>query len=253
MRYPIDRERITMARLFSWALALGLLLFVPIAAASAHGNGTFYIDPSQVDLDHLLAPPPALGSAAETQDLAAVVAAEANRTADQAVAAEEDHDRTVFRFADVMGPGFTPQNLPFATKFFQRVFSDQNKIVHQAKIYFDRPRPFVVDSNLTPMISAKPTPSYPSGHTTFAYVMAILLANMVPEKAVPIFDRAAAYGYNRVVAGAHFPTDVEAGRIAATVIDSVFFHEPRFMTDFVRARAEIRQALKLPPVPAARP
>ena len=240
-------------RLCSCLLAAGLLAFIQTAHASTHSDGTFYIEPSQVDLDHLLAPPPALGSAAETTDLKAVMDAEQNRTAEQAVAAEEDHQRTVFRFADVMGTGFTPQNLPFAAKFFQRVFSDQNKIVKETKTYFARPRPFVVNSNLTPMVYPKATPSYPSGHTTFAYVMAILLANMVPEKAVPIFDRAAQYGYNRVVAGAHFPTDVEAGRIAGTVIDSVFFHEPRFMTDFIRARTEVRQALKLPPMPTSTP
>jgi acid phosphatase (class A) len=242
-----------MARRSSWLLALGLLACIPTAPALAHSNGTFYIDPSQVDLDHLLPPPPALGSAAETADMAAVMQAEKDRTADAAVAAEADHERTIFRFADVMGPDFTPQNLPFATKFFQRVFSDQNKVVKETKAYFKRPRPYVVDSNLTPMVSPKSTPSYPSGHTTFAYVMAILLANMVPEKAVPIFDRAAEYGYNRVVAGAHFPTDIEAGRIAGTVIDSVFFHEPRFMVDFDRARAEVRHALKLPPMPAGNP
>jgi acid phosphatase (class A) len=242
-----------MTRLSACLFAAGLLTLLHATGAVAHSDGTFYIEPSQVDLDHLLAPPPALGSQAETQDLAAVMDAEKDRSAEQAVEAEADHDRTVFRFADVMGPGFTPQNLPFATKFFQRVFSDQNKIVQAAKAHFDRPRPYVVDSNLTPMVYPKATASYPSGHTTFAYVMAILLANMVPEKAVPIFDRAADYGYNRVVAGAHFPTDVEAGRIAGTVIDSVFFHEARFMTDFVRARTEIRQVLKLPPMPAANP
>jgi acid phosphatase (class A) len=247
-----------MTRRFSCLIAVGLLTFIQSANAHtsiqsppAHTNsdGTFYIEPSQVDLDHLLAPPPALGSPEETKDLAAVVEAEKDRDATAAVEAEEDHARTVFRFADVMGPNFTPQNLPFATKFFQQVYSDQNKVVKATKAYFARPRPFVVDANLTPMVYPKPTPSYPSGHTTFAYVMAILLANMVPEKAIPIFNRAADYGYNRVVAGAHFPTDVEAGRIAGTVIDSVFFHEPRFRTDFLRARTEVRQVLGLPPMP----
>jgi acid phosphatase (class A) len=242
-----------MTRLPSCLLAVGLLAFSQTAHAFTHSDGTFYIEPSQVDLNDLLAPPPALGSAAETKDLAAVMDAEKDRDADEAVAAEEDHERTVFRFADVMGAAFTPRNLPFATKFFQRVYSDQNKVVKEAKTHFGRPRPFVVSADLTPMIYPKATPSYPSGHTTFAYVMAILLANMVPEKAVPIFDRAAEYGYNRVVAGAHFPTDVEAGRIAGTVIDSVFFHEPRFMTDFIRARTEVREALKLPPMPVAKP
>jgi hypothetical protein len=37
---------------------------------------------------------------------------------------------------------------------------------------------------------------------------------MVPEKASAIFDRAALYANNRAVAGVHYPTDVEAGRIS---------------------------------------
>jgi acid phosphatase (class A) len=242
-----------MARLPACLLTLGLLTFVHAANAHTQRDGTFYIEPSQVDLEQLLAPPPALGSSAETADIAAVTAAENDRTAKQAVAAEADSQRSVFRFAAVMGPGFTPEKMPFATKFFERIYFDENNVVQKAKIYFARPRPYIVDSDLSPMIDSKATPSYPSGHTTFAYVMAILLANMVPEKAVPIFDRAAAYGYNRVVAGAHFPTDVEAGRIAGTVIDSVFFHEARFLTDFRKARTEVREALGLPPMPVRKP
>jgi acid phosphatase (class A) len=239
-----------MIRIVSCFLAIGWLTAIESNAAVAHNSdGTFYIEPSQVDLDHLLAPPPALGSAEETADLGAVVQAEKDRTAQDAVDAEADHQRSVFRFADVLGPGFTPDKLPYATKFFKRVYSDEEKVVTETKAYFARPRPFIVDSNLMPMVYPKATPSYPSGHTTFAYVMAILLATMVPEKSVAIFNRAALYGYNRVVVGAHFPTDVEAGRIAGTVIDSVFFHEPRFMTDFRKARLEVRTALGLPPKP----
>ncbi|HEX3982988.1 MAG TPA: phosphatase PAP2 family protein [Acidisoma sp.] len=232
-----------------WAVC-GIALVGSATVAAAHGGkdtGTsYYIEPSQVALDHLLAPPPALGSAQETADLAAVVRAEMDRTAKDAVDAEADHKRSVFRFADVLGPQFTPKNLPFATAFFNRVYRDEERIVTITKAHFARLRPFMVDANLSPMVEPRHTPSYPSGHTTFAYVMAIILANMVPEKATPIFNRAAEYGYNRVVAGAHFPTDIEAGRISGTVIDSVFFHNQKFLADFYRARAEVRQALGLP-------
>jgi membrane-associated phospholipid phosphatase len=44
-----------------------------------------------------------------------------------------------------------------------------------------------------------------SGHAAFAYVTAILLADMVPEKALAIFDRAAIIAHSRVVAGVHYP------------------------------------------------
>ncbi|MCB8875205.1 acid phosphatase [Acidisoma silvae] len=242
-----------MARAWFYGTVSVCVLVLSPLSAFAHKTGdkdkttaAYYIQPSQVNLDQLLAPPPLLGSAQESTDLATVMQAQSDRTAEQAVNAEADHERSVFRFADVLGPQFAPANLPFATGFFTRVFADEKAIVTQTKAHFDRPRPFMVDSNLSPMVEPRKTPSYPSGHTTWAYVMAIILANMVPEKAGPLFDRAAAYGYNRVVAGAHFPTDIEAGRISGTVIDSVFFHNQTFLADFYQARAEVRQALGLP-------
>ena len=47
---------------------------------------------------------------------------------------------------------------------------------------------------------------------------AILLAAMVPEKRAEIFARGWEYGENRLVAGVHFPSDIESGRIAATAV-----------------------------------
>ncbi|HTI03313.1 MAG TPA: phosphatase PAP2 family protein [Acidisoma sp.] len=238
-----------MTRIGAGALALGWVLAALAQPVAAYAKDSYYITPAEVDLDNLLAPPAALGSAQETADLAAVQKAEMERSAQDSIDAEEDHNRSVFRFADVMGPGFTPQKLPMTTAFFARLLTDEKQIVAAAKTHFARPRPFVVDSNLSPLVFPKKTPSYPSGHTAFAYVTAIILAAMVPEKASAIFDRAATYGYNRVVAGAHFPTDIEAGRIAGTVIASVFFHDPRFLSDFDRSRQEVRTALGLPPLP----
>jgi acid phosphatase (class A) len=245
---PAGNNRSKMTRFPRPALAFAAFLLLGAHGASSaepKPQGAFYIEPSQVDLDYLLAPPPALGSAAEAADLAMVVAAQKNRSAEDVVAAEADHHRTVFRFANVMGARFAPARLPFATEFFLRVYADEARIVDATKVHFNRPRPFMVDSSLMPMVYPKPTPSYPSGHTTFAYVNAILLARMVPEKAAAIFERAAVYGNGRIVVGAHFPTDVEAGKIAGAVIDSVFFSDPKFMKDFDRARIEVRHALGL--------
>jgi acid phosphatase (class A) len=87
--------------------------------------------------------------------------------------------------------------------------------------------------------------SYPSGSATFGYVAAILLADMVPEKAAAIFAHAEALGRNRVIAGVHYPTDIEAGRISGSVIDNVLLHDRAFMADFDKARAEVRRAIGL--------
>jgi acid phosphatase (class A) len=224
-----------------WTAALLAML-----AGAAQAASTYYIDPAQVDLVHILAPPPAPDSDQGKADLAAVLAAQASRTDTEVNSARADAEESVFRFGDVMGPEFSAENLPFAATFFMNVHSDDEQAVARVKLHFNRPRPFVIEKDVKPIIEQPPNASYPSGHATFAYVNAILLADMVPEKTAAIFDRAAIFAHNRVVAGVHYPTDVEAGRIAGSVIDNVFLHEPRFMADFAKARAEVRHLLGMP-------
>jgi|ERR1019366_2974855 acid phosphatase (class A) len=238
-----------------------LLIWVVISAAAA-GNVSvwaaddhcmdpsqaepdYYIHPSDVDLVHILAPPPSIDSPEEKMDLREVLNQQRVRTEAEVKSAQDDACLSIFRFGDVMGPGFKPENLPFTTPFFQHVFSDDMHAVATAKAYFSRPRPFVADEAVKPVVKQGATAAYPSGHATFAYTAAILLADMVPEKASAIFDRAAVYANYRVVGGVHYPTDVEAGRISGSAIDNVLLHDPRFLGDLARARAEVRHAIGL--------
>ena len=75
---------------------------------------------------------------------------------------------------------------------------------------------------------------------------AILLADMVPELRQPIFERGWEYGYSRVLAGVHYPTDVEAARIQATVMVALMQKNPNYQRDFAAARQELRQMLGYP-------
>ena len=56
------------------------------------------------------------------------------------------------------------------------------------------------------------SPSYPSGHTTYGYTESMLLAVLVPERYQQMVVRAAEYGNNRIVVGAHYAMDVIGGR-----------------------------------------
>jgi acid phosphatase (class A) len=232
-----------MHRLFCPSVALIVVILAFASAAQAEDG--FYLRPSEVDLVHVLAPPPASDSPAAKADLQAVISAVASRSDAEIEHARADDRRSVFRFADVMGPNFRPEDLPVTTQLFQHVYQDGNAATVAAKAYFKRQRPFVVDPDIKIIVVQAPDFSYPSNHSTFAYEAAILLATMVPEKAAAIFDRAADYGHNRVIAGVHFPTDVEAGRISGSVIDNALLHDPHFMADFERAKSEVRTALGL--------
>ena len=59
------------------------------------------------------------------------------------------------------------------------------------------------------------SPSYPSGHTAYGYVEAVLLAILVPERYQQEVTRAAEYSNDRIVLGAHYAMDVIGGRTLA--------------------------------------
>ncbi len=234
-----------MRKLLALITLLSLLSAYRSGPNSALADQDSYLSPSIVDLVHILAPPPTPDSAAGKADLQAVLDAQRNRTPAEAASAEADAQISVFRFADAIGPGFKAENLPLTAKFFAKISADERQAVVASKAYFNRPRPFVADTRVHPVVREPANASYPSGHATFAYTDAIILAYMLPEKAAAIFDRAGIYAHNRVVAGVHYPSDIEAGRISGSVIDNVLLHNAIFMADFEKARIEVRRALGL--------
>ncbi|MBW4023963.1 MAG: phosphatase PAP2 family protein [Proteobacteria bacterium] len=214
-------------------------------ATGAWAKGGNYVPVAAVDLDDILPPPPAPGSAAQIADMQAVLAAQEARTPHDVEQAMADFKKSIFRFKDVLGPNFTPKNLPFTNAFFRRVLSDDEAIVSQAKDYFARPRPFITNSDVNPIMLRPGGGGYPSGHSTFAYVAAVIVSMMVPEKRDAIFARADQFEQMRVISGEHYPTDVEAGRIAGGAIANAFIHSPKFMADLEISKAEVRKALGL--------
>ncbi|MGZ7869239.1 phosphatase PAP2 family protein [Methylobacterium radiotolerans] len=146
---------------------------------------------------------------------------------------------TLDRFTGVLGPAFTAETMPVTAALIEHVFQDGELAVLAAKAAIARPRPYTVKPDLATFGHRSDSTSYPSGHATFGYLAATVLSRLVPEKRQSLFAFAASYGENRMIAGTHFPSDLEAGKIAAAVIAEVLFHDPRFERDLDRAAAEI--------------
>ena len=81
--------------------------------------------------------------------------------------------------------------------------------------YFNVPADNVV-YNRGPVMNLTDSPSYPSGHTTYGYMGSILLAVLVPNRYQQMIARAAEYGNDRILLGAHYAMDVMGGRTLAT-------------------------------------
>lgn len=218
-------------------------LFQPFAAYAANGCAPM----PKFDAAALLAPPIAAGSLRAQQELRVVLAAQAARTPAASAEAVADAERSVFRFADALGRGFDPTALPKTAAFFACVAAADKAAAGQAKDYWRHPRPAVVSAAVHPL---KPDRAddwgYPSGHATFAYSTAVLLAAMLPERRAALFDRADRYAHNRIVLGVHFPDDIEAGRLLGSAFGLQLLEDPAWRAGFAAARSEVRQALGLP-------
>ncbi|HET7104212.1 MAG TPA: phosphatase PAP2 family protein [Terracidiphilus sp.] len=80
--------------------------------------------------------------------------------------------------------------------------------------YLNRPAGNYV-YNHGPAMDLTNSPSYPSGHTTYGYTGAVLLAVLVPERYAQMIARGAEYGNDRVIMGSHYVMDVLGGRALA--------------------------------------
>lgn len=92
------------------------------------------------------------------------------------------------------------------------------------KFWIDRPRPFET-YDFIEKLSTGGSPSFPSGHTTDAFALAIVLT-MFSGKwwiAAPAFIWALLVAWSRMHLGVHYPTDVAAGAFIGVVVGASVF------------------------------
>jgi acid phosphatase (class A) len=216
---------------------------------SAQDKAKPFIGPADVDLLKILPPPPPPDSIQTRTELGEILAIQVTRTPEMEAKAAADAAEDVWRFKDVVGPSFTAEKLPKLAAFFDRVRATEGPIVDPAKDTWKRTRPAVLSDLVRPCVRPSTSGSYPSGHTTVGTLLGIVLSEMLPERRREIMARASEYGWNRVIGGVHYRSDIEVGRIAGSVIAAEVMKNAEFRTEFAAARAELRGALGLPPMP----
>jgi acid phosphatase (class A) len=217
-----------------------LLAFLAASAlpSIAKEDSLNYLAPGQPDSAAILAPPPLAGSAEQAADMAEVVAVFKACTTNETATAFSERKFSVFNFAPAVGSGFQPGKFPVTEAFFKRVQSDAAAATDTAKEYWKRPRPYVVDPSLASGKLEKSF-SYPSGHSTESMVLALVLADLFPDRSEGIFAIARNIGWHRVEIARHYLTDIYAGRVFARAIVREMKSNAAFQKDLAAAKREL--------------
>ena len=244
---------ITMTSLNRFALPCALLFSLTFLGAPLRADDTMalpestakgelhFLKSGEPDASMLLAPPPLLDSpeqAAEMDEVKSVF--HASSDADKQ-AAYGEKKFSVFNFTVAVGPYFIATNLPKTTAFFEKVQLDAETVTDLGKDFFKRPRPYTTDPSLANGKLEKSF-SYPSGHSTESMVLALVLADLLPEQHDAIIAQARTIGWHRVQIARHYPSDIFAGRTLARNIVQAFKQNEDFQKEFAEVKAEIEAA-----------
>ncbi|MFO1425796.1 MAG: phosphatase PAP2 family protein [Steroidobacteraceae bacterium] len=231
------------------ALAAGCAS-VPAARVPAGPGGTATLP--RLDSTLFLAPPPAADSELGRLELARVREVRTGASAARLAQAVSDNELEPWTaFAAALGRRVDPAAVPANVALMARV-REEVLALGGAKDHYRRPRPFVADPTLgscledpAQRLRALNSWSYPSGHATYGWTVALLLSELLPERAGPILDRGRDYGESRVVCGLHYPSDLDAGRLVGAALVARLHGDSTFLAQLDRAREELRRSLAL--------
>jgi acid phosphatase (class A) len=121
---------------------------------------------------------------------------------------------------------YSPAAHPAVEAFLDAVTTDVSFFIIRDKKYFRRARPAQITGDLFPVIPSPAHASYPSGHATQAYFLALTLAHLDPVNSEKYVALAKDIAWRREVAGIHYPTDSAAGfALALILFDEFSTHE----------------------------
>ncbi|MBA3849052.1 MAG: hypothetical protein C0502_03540 [Opitutus sp.] len=143
----------------------------------------------------------------------------------------------------VLGAWADEHTLPRFAAFIKAAAVETMPITDAVKRLHSRPRPFVANPALHPVLKKSDSPAYPSGHATGAALHAALLAAILPEYAAAFAGQAELVRLSRLYAGVHFPTDVAAGRRLGEAIAREMLRSPATQRAIGPIRSEILAAL----------
>lgn len=208
-----------------------------------------YLKPEELpDSLALLPPPPERRSARFEADMEAFRAAPGETdTARWALAASDaDLSSPAQSFAAILGITIDSTATPNLAMLLRRSLTDAGLATYRAKDHYQRVRPYAANNRHTCYAkdeeAARSDGSYPSGHTSIGWTLALIFTELAPDKADALLQRGYDFGQSRVVCRYHWQSDVDAGRIVGAAVFARLQADPVFRQQLDLARAEVAAA-----------
>lgn len=233
-----------------------VLLLGCVSIAYAESNytvSTFLTSKQAPDSLALLPPPPASRSMAFKRDQEAYKSGLKLKNTprwQQAITDADLSDTNIGKpFSAALGIKISPQNTPITYDLLKKIRDDAGDLAtRSAKNHYMRIRPFMYyhTSSCYPSDDAflRKNGSYPSGHTAIGWTSALTLVEIRPDRQTELLKRGYDFGQSRVICGAHWQSDIDAGRVMGAADFARLSADQAFVTEVAAAKKEIAAKLK---------
>jgi acid phosphatase (class A) len=150
-------------------------------------------------------------------------------------------------YGKAMGIKITKEATPSIVALIELVDKKSDKSAKNLKKVYFRKRPYVQLGETTPVPQwekdSRKSSSYASHHSNLGWALSMVLAEVAPECQDEVLRIGFNYGYDRVIIGYHWASDVEAGRLLAAALVARMHADADFRQLIKQARAEYLKAL----------
>jgi len=152
-----------------------------------------------------------------------------------------DHVKLYGQWKEAFGLEISEGNTPEIWKLMETSLATTDPMRRETKAYYHRQRPFERFNDSMPSHeedNLRGEGSYPSGHSLRGWTISLLLAQIAPQRADAIYRRGWDYCNSRVIVGAHWQSDVDASRAAASIGFCALQGSKEFVRQMKRAQEE---------------
>ena len=148
-------------------------------------------------------------------------------------------------FGQAIEQKLSPETTPAICALIDLVLDKASETADRLKPLRFRKRPFV-QLNEPSFVAGdeekeRGKSSFPSGHTNLGWTTALMMVEVAPDHQDEILRRGYQYGYNRLIVGYHWATDIEATRMLSSALVARLHADPQVQQLIANAVAEYNQ------------